>query len=82
MGDPFVGEVRAMPFGFVPNGWLACQGQLLPTAGNTALFSLLGFTYGGDGSTTFALPTLAPLAGKQGTLQYCIAILGLYPQSP
>ena len=51
-----LGEVRAMPFGFAPSGWLPCQGQLLATASNTGLFSLLLTTYGGDGESTFALP--------------------------
>lgn len=82
MGFAFLGEVRAMPFGFAPPGWMACQGQLLPMAGNTGLFSLLMTTYGGDGRTTFALPTLAPLAAESGTLQYCIAVRGIYPQRP
>lgn len=77
--DVFVGEVRAMPFGFVPTGWMACQGQLLPIEGNTALYSLLRTTYGGDGTKNFALPKLAPLAAKSGTLQYCIAVTGVFP---
>ena len=79
MADPFIGEVRAMPYGFVPQGWAPCQGQLLQPSSNAALFSLLGFTYGGNGSTTFALPTLAPMQGKEGTLQYCIAVTGIFP---
>lgn len=77
--DPFVGEVRAMPFGFAPTGWAPCQGQILPIMSNTALFSLLGTLYGGDGKSTFALPKLAPLEGKNGTLQYCICIQGVFP---
>ena len=79
MADVFVGEVRAMPYGFVPTGWMACQGQLLPVGTNTALFPLPHTTYGGDGTTNFALPNLAPLAAKSGTLQYCIAVQGVYP---
>ena len=79
MGAPYIGEVRAMPFGFAPQGWMACQGQLLPLAQNTALFSLLGTTYGGDGRTNFGLPRLAPLQAASGTLQYCIATQGLFP---
>lgn len=79
MGDVFLGEVRAMPFGFTPNGWAPCRGQLLPIMQNTALFSLLHTTYGGDGKSTFALPELPPLQGKSGTLQYCIALEGIYP---
>ena len=82
MSDAYLGEVRAMPYGFAPQGWAPCQGQLVPLSANTALFSLLGTTYGGDGRSTFALPTLAPLEGKCGTLQYCIAIQGTFPQRP
>lgn len=81
MGDVILGEVRAMPFGFVPNGWAACNGQALPVAQNTALFSLLNYNFGGGGAS-FALPTLAPLAAECGTLQYCIAIQGNYPARP
>ncbi|QKV55146.1 phage tail protein [Comamonas antarctica] len=58
MADPFVAEIRMVPFNFVPRGWAACNGQLLPLSQNTALFSLLGTTYGGDGKSTFALPDL------------------------
>ena len=82
MDGVFVGEVRAMPFGLVPQGWAPCQGQLLPTAGNTVLFTLLGNAYGGEAPSTFALPNLARLEGKNGELQYCIALQGLFPQRP
>lgn len=56
--DPFVGEIAIVPFNFAPVGWAFCQGQLLPISQNTALFSLLGTTFGGNGTTTFALPNL------------------------
>ena len=56
MADPFVAEIRIFPFNFAPTGWAFCDGQLLPLSQNTALFSLLGTTYGGDGKTNFALP--------------------------
>jgi microcystin-dependent protein len=56
--DPFVAEIRIFPFNFSPTGWASCDGQLLPLSQNTALFSLLGTTYGGDGKSTFALPNL------------------------
>ena len=82
MADQFIGEVRAMPYGFVPQGWAPCQGQVLQAADNPALFSLLGGTYGGDGRTTFALPKIPPLASKEGTLQYCIALQGMFPTRP
>jgi len=56
MADPFVAEIRIFPFNFAPKGWAWCDGQLLPLSQNTALFSLLGTTYGGDGKSNFALP--------------------------
>ena len=56
--EPFIGQIQAFGFNFAPRGWAACNGQLLPIAQNTALFSLLGTTYGGDGRTTFGLPDL------------------------
>jgi len=58
MSDPFIGEIRMFAGTFAPNGWALCDGQLLSIAQNTALFSLLGTTYGGDGRTTFGLPDL------------------------
>lgn len=58
MSEPFLGEIRLMPFGFAPRNWLQCNGQILAISTNTALFSLLGTTYGGDGATNFALPDL------------------------
>lgn len=58
MSDPFVAEVRIFAFSFAPKGWAFCNGQLLPISQNTALFSLLGTMYGGDGKSTFALPNL------------------------
>jgi microcystin-dependent protein len=67
--DPFVAEIRIFPFNFAPRGWAWCDGQLLPLSQNTALFSLLGTTYGGDGKSNFALPNLqgrAPMHPGQG----------------
>jgi microcystin-dependent protein len=58
MADPFVAEVRIFGFQFAPKGWAFCNGQIMPISQNTALFSLLGTTYGGDGKSTFALPDL------------------------
>jgi microcystin-dependent protein len=69
MADPFVAEIRIFPFNFAPKGWAWCDGQLLPLSQNTALFSLLGTTYGGDGKSNFALPDLqgrAPMHPGQG----------------
>lgn len=58
MAEPFLSEIRIMSFGFAPQGWALCDGQLLPINQNQALFSLLGTTYGGDGRVNFALPDL------------------------
>ena len=58
MSSPFVAEIRAVGFNFAPTGWAQCDGQLLPISQNTALFSLLGTFYGGDGKSNFALPNL------------------------
>jgi microcystin-dependent protein len=67
--EPYLGEIRAVGFNFVPVGWMACNGQLLAIGQNTALFSILGTTYGGDGQSTFALPNLqgaVPIGFQQG----------------
>ena len=69
MADPFVAEIRIFPFTFAPRGWAFCNGQILPISQNTALFSLLGTFYGGNGQSTFALPNLqgsVPVAQGQG----------------
>ena len=69
MADPFLAEIRIFPFTFAPKGWAFCIGQLMPISQNTALFALLGTTYGGDGKSTFALPDLkdrAPMHPGQG----------------
>jgi microcystin-dependent protein len=69
MADPFVAEIRIFPFNFAPKGWAWCDGQLMPLSQNTALFSLLGTTYGGNGKSNFALPDLqgrAPMQPGQG----------------
>src|SRR5437764_14471701 len=58
MSTPFIGEIRLFSFTFPPKGWALCQGQTLPINQNQALFSILGTTYGGNGTTTFALPDL------------------------
>ncbi len=69
MSQPFVAEIRIVGFNFAPRGWAICSGQIISIAQNTALFSLLGTTYGGDGKSNFALPnfqTLAPMSFGQG----------------
>jgi microcystin-dependent protein len=67
--DPFVAEIRIFGFNFAPKGWAFCDGQILPLSQNTALFSLLGTTYGGDGKSNFALPNMqgsVPMHPGQG----------------
>ena len=69
MADPFVAEIRIFAGNFPPTGWATCDGQLMPISQNTALFSLLGTTYGGDGKSNFALPNMqgnAPMHPGQG----------------
>lgn len=69
MSDQFLAEIRVFPFNFAPTGWAFCNGQIMPISQNTALFALLGTTYGGDGKSTFALPDLqgsAPMQPGQG----------------
>ncbi len=69
MADPFIAEIRIVGFNFAPRGWAFCDGQLLPISQNTALFSLIGTTYGGDGRSTTALPNLqdrAPMHPGRG----------------
>jgi microcystin-dependent protein len=69
MSTPFVAEIRIFPFNFAPKGWAFCDGQILPLSQNTALFSLLGTTYGGDGKSNFALPNMqgnVPMHPGQG----------------
>jgi microcystin-dependent protein len=69
MANPFLAEIRIFPFNFPPKGWAFCDGQILPLSQNTALFSLLGTTYGGDGKSNFALPNMqgnAPMHPGQG----------------
>lgn len=74
--DPLLGAVYLFAGNFAPKGYAMCDGQLLPISQNTALFSILGTTYGGDGVSTFALPKLAaPATG----LNYVIAVNGIYP---
>src|SRR2546423_3025403 len=69
MSEPYLGMIIIVPYNFAPRGWAFCAGQILPIAQNTALFSLLGTTFGGNGQTTFALPDLRgryPIGMGQG----------------
>lgn len=76
--DPFVGQIKLFPYDFQPRGWMACAGQLLSIQQNTALYSLIGTKFGGDGRTTFALPNLQGAEPQPGTLYY-IALWGIFP---
>ena len=81
MSSPFLAEIRMFGFNYNPRGWAFCNGQLLAFSQNTALFSLLGTTYGGDGRTTFALPNLQgsfPVTSGQGAgfSQYVLGQVG------
>jgi len=70
MGDQYIGEIRLFPYNFIPMGWAACDGSLLNVSANAALYSLLGTTYGGNGTSTFGLPDLrsrVPVGVGQGT---------------
>lgn len=78
MLDPFVCQITLFAFNFAPVGWAPCAGQILPISQNTAVYTLIGNAYGGDGKTTFALPDYRSLA-PQG-MQYCIALQGVWPQ--
>ena len=80
-GNPFLGEIVLFGGNFAPRGWAFCEGQLLSINQNTALFSLLGTMYGGDGRTTFALPYLTEkdASGKIKRPRYIIALQGTYP---
>jgi microcystin-dependent protein len=77
MANPFVAEIRIFPFNFAPVGWAFCDGQLLPVSSNTALFSLLGTMYGGNGSSTFGLPNLQGCSAIH-TTQFVASPLGTF----
>jgi microcystin-dependent protein len=83
MAEPFLGEIRMFGFNFAPSGWAMCNGQLLPISQNTALFALIGTFYGGNGTTTFALPNLQSsvpihLGQGPGLSPYVIGQIGGY----
>ena len=78
MDNMYIGTIMLVGFNFAPVGWAFCNGQLLPINQFTALFSLLGTTYGGDGQTTFGLPNLNAGALQTG-LNYIICLNGIYP---
>lgn len=80
--EPFLGLIKLYPFGFAPEGWMLCNGATLQIGQYQALYSLLGITFGGNGSTTFNLPNLtgtAPVTNPLQPMAYYIASMGLYP---
>ena len=78
--EPLLGSLLLVPYNFAPQGWALCQGQLMNISQNTALFSLVGTTYGGDGVTTFALPNLpGPTDAGGAATNWVIALVGVYP---
>lgn len=76
--QPFLGQVALFSFDTAPQAWARCDGQLVPIATNTALYSLIGTTYGGDGKENFALPKLPPV--QPAGPHYYIALQGVFPQ--
>ncbi|MBL8445288.1 MAG: tail fiber protein [Zoogloeaceae bacterium] len=79
--DPILGQIQLFAFNFVPKDWMACDGAILPISQNMAVFSLLGTTYGGNGTTDFALPNLKGKEPIPGSL-YCICVQGIFPSRP
>jgi len=78
--EAYIGEIRTFAFNFCPVGWAPLNGQLQSIAQNNALFALIGTNYGGDGNTTFALPTAKPIFTATGfPFTQCIAIFGIFP---
>ena len=78
--DPFLGEIQTFAFNFCPRGWAPLNGQIMAISQNTALFALIGTSYGGDAQTTFALPTARPIFTATGfPFTQCIALFGVFP---
>ena len=76
--EEYIGVIKLFAGNFAPKGFMECNGQLLPISQNTALFSVIGTTYGGDGKTTFALPDLTKQVPAQGS-RYVMCVEGIYP---
>lgn len=79
--DYYIGTIQAFPYGFEPRGWVLCDGRSIQIYSNTALFSLIGFSYGGNGQTTFMLPNLVG-ADPCPDVKYYIAVNGFSPMRP
>jgi microcystin-dependent protein len=83
--DTYIGTISFFAGNYVPVNWMACNGQVLPIMQHTALFSILGTQYGGDGKSTFALPNLGSYAGpnpQRHHVQAIICVLGVFPPHP
>jgi microcystin-dependent protein len=88
--DPYIGQITLFAFGFAPVGWFPCDGQILPIVQYQVLFAVIGFTFGGNGSTNFALPDLRHNTPDNpenkpdypSKMQYCIAYQGIFPTRP
>ncbi|MFE5480536.1 phage tail protein [Nocardia sp. NPDC056541] len=81
--DPILGQISIFTYGWTPQGWYPCNGDILKVSDHQALFSLIGNKFGGDGRTTFALPNLKAAGETLGdNLLYAIATEGIYPQRP
>ena len=81
MNEPFIGQIAIFPYTFAPANWALCDGKLLPISQHTALFSLIGVQFGGDGKTTFALPNLTKQVPVKGS-RYIMCVEGIYPSRP
>lgn len=79
--DYMIGEIQLFPYNFVPAYWAECNGQILQIMQNQALYSLIGIKFGGNGSSTFAVPNLNNSSPVNG-MKYYIATAGIYPQRP
>ena len=80
MYEPYLGDIMCFSFPFDPMYWMECNGQTLNITSNQALYTLIGITYGGNGSTTFCLPNLNGSSRQNGNMKYYIAVQGVYPQ--
>lgn len=78
--EPFIGEIKLLPYNFAPVQWAICDGSLLQINQYTALFALVGTSFGGDGRTTFAVPDLRSKVPLTGQGSYYIALQGVFPQ--
>ncbi|MGS0763919.1 tail fiber protein [Syntrophomonas curvata] len=76
--DPLLGDIELLPYGYAPSYWMVCNGATLSISGNQALFSLIGTTFGGNGTTTFQLPNIPEDKCPAG-MRYYIAVQGIYP---